>query len=220
MPSAKRWFFSRCLTLISLFSLPALGEDLVRWQNRAASTCHFKQCLALTVMVSEHDGHLVTDGSWFQEQLTVARRLFAPLGVGIRIRRVLRSPAVPWWIRTRGQRTALHRLMTPEGAQRESNIYVFITGRLEDVDVPGQEIRGVHWRARGKSEQYHYVVLSVEAPSVVLAHELGHYFGLPHSRFPMSIMNKLPRIDPPLSLRTFAKPEYKHLRRRLRRIFR
>jgi hypothetical protein len=31
----------------------------------------------------------------------------------------------------------------------------------------------------------------------VLAHELGHFFGLPHSRYPISIMNKKPSPDRP-----------------------
>jgi len=41
----------------------------------------------------------------------------------------------------------------------------------------------------------------------VLAHELGHFFGLPHSKYPVSIMNKTPRDDPPHAERGFHAKE-------------
>ena len=39
--------------------------------------------------------------------------------------------------------------------------------------------------------------MSSIAWKVVLAHELGHYFGLPHSEYPASIMNKSRKKDRP-----------------------
>jgi hypothetical protein len=53
-----------------------------------------------------------------------------------------------------------------------------------------------------------------------LAHELGHFFGLPHSTYKISIMNKKKRDDPPPEQRTFAPQEFSTMRDNLRRMLR
>jgi len=47
----------------------------------------------------------------------------------------------------------------------------------------------------------------------VLSHELGHFFGLPHSEFDISLMNKTVRLTPLVSELTFAEPEVVHMRK-------
>ena len=42
---------------------------------------------------------------------------------------------------------------------------------------------------------------------MVLAHELGHFFSLPHGVEPTSIMNKRPRDNPPWEERVFTRRE-------------
>jgi predicted Zn-dependent protease len=61
------------------------------------------------------------------------------------------------------------------------------------------------------------VILSRIARPLVLAHELGHYFSLPHGRDPYSIMNKAPR-DIPYEERGFTKREYAQMRRAWRKM--
>jgi len=97
-------------------------------------------------------------------------------------------------------------------------IHVFITGQLDDVDQPGEVIRGVTWHRRGGDHKY--VILSTVAPERVLAHELGHVFGLPHSEYAISIMNKRPRTEPPIEQRAFADAELAAMRPVLRRLLR
>ena len=53
-----------------------------------------------------------------------------------------------------------------------------------------------------------WIILSRIARAKVLAHELGHYFDLPHSKYPESIMNKKPRKTPPMAKRGFVPAEY------------
>ena len=58
------------------------------------------------------------------------------------------------------------------------------------------------------------MILSSIASSMVLAHELGHFFGLPHTKHPKSIMNKSPHMNPPWHLRTFPEEEQAIMARR------
>lgn len=70
-------------------------------------------------------------------------------------------------------------------------VNVFVVESLADVDEPGRQRLGVHWRAGGT----HYVIVATYAvpggaacppqytckeDSGLLAHELGHFFGLSH----------------------------------------
>jgi hypothetical protein len=83
-------------------------------------------------------------------------------------------------------------------------IHAFIVRRLDDVDRDGQIIRGVTWRTR--KDERKYIIVSIAAPDRVLAHELGHFFGLPHSTAAISIMNKRQRKQPSSSTSSPMRP--------------
>ena len=119
-------------------------------------------------------------------------------------------------MKTRKQRTALGRRA---GALKRGLIDLFIVGRLEDVDQPGSFIRGVHWRDPKARKKKRWIILSRIAKQVVFAHELGHYFSLPHSEFSHSIMNKTPRETPPMSDRGFVKSEIAKMKRARQKMF-
>jgi hypothetical protein len=57
-------------------------------------------------------------------------------------------------------------------------INCFVVASLRDVDDPSRYRRGVHWRPRGGPAGRHVVILSSIAGPTVLAHELGHFFGI------------------------------------------
>lgn len=123
----------------------------------------------------------VTDG-WLVEQVEQANTLFLPHGVGLVIdERVLLDEAHSA-LEDRRDRHALGALLDP------ARIDVFVVRSLRDVDDPSLMRRGVHWRPAGRPGAHFVIVSAISSPSV-LAHELGHYFGNPHSATPGNIMS-------------------------------
>jgi len=158
-------------------------------------------------------GGLIAQTGWLAAQLAAAERHFATLGVGFEVVGADALPASAGRIATRAERDAVS-----DGRLSGKLIHVFVTARLDDVDVADGVIRGVTWHVRGSERKY--VILSTAAPDRVLAHELGHVFGLPHSTYAISIMNKTERAAPPIEARTFADPEIAAMRPVLARLLR
>jgi hypothetical protein len=156
---------------------------------------------------------LIAHADWLAVELAEANRHFAPIDVGFQVVGADALPAGAGRVATPAERDAV-----AEGRLTGKVIHLFITGQLDDVDRPGEVIRGVTWHLRGGDRKY--VILSTVAPERVLAHEFGHVFGLSHSRLAISIMNKRPRAEPPIEQRTFAESELAAMRPVLRRLLR
>jgi hypothetical protein len=136
---------------------------------------------SLRVSVAGDDaGKPVADPAWLAGEIDAAQGLFEPFGV--RFTRVDGSPldARMAQVETRADRDALASHVTPHV------IDVFVVSSLRDVDDPTRMRRGVHWHAPSGA---HYLILVAGAPTTVLAHELGHYFGNPHSRVLDNVMS-------------------------------
>jgi len=136
---------------------------------------------SLRVSIAVDDaGKPLADAGWLATEIDTAEGLFEPFGV-----RFARTDGAPLDARlahmeTRDDRNALASHVTAR------DIDVFVVGSLRDVDDPGRMRRGVHWHAPSGA---HYLILVASAPTQVLAHELGHYFGNPHSRVPDNVMS-------------------------------
>jgi hypothetical protein len=152
------------------------------------------------------DGQPVQSVEWVSAQITETNARFGIIDVNFEIVAAEALPASDLEIDDRGERDALGDPKFSRGVA-----HVFVVGRLANVDEPG-EIRGVHWRYR-KDRTRRWVILSKIAGSLVLSHELGHFFGLPHSDYDISVMNKSPRpIEDPTKL-SFAEPEFARMRK-------
>jgi hypothetical protein len=169
-------------------------------------------CFGLVLHVAPGiDGGLVQAPDWVAGQVATANRLFAPLGVGFTIADVRPLADRDVVILTRADRNRLGARVRARGA-----IDVFLVGRLGDIDNRGGEINGVHWRRGGKR----WIIVAARAWDLTLGHELGHYFGLPHSDVAASIMNTTHRSEPPLGERVFQPDELTRMRAGLERMLR
>jgi hypothetical protein len=139
--------------------------------------------------------------AWVTAALEHAHVVFAPVDVGFHVVAVDRVGPQFAVIATREQRDEIGRSRFSRGVA-----HMFLVAQLDDVDVAGEQIRGVHWRQRSNTDK-RWIILSQIGSQVVMAHELGHFFGLPHSSYRDSIMNKKPRERPPWEQRVFVPEE-------------
>ena len=126
------------------------------------------------------DGKSVATGDWLASQLASAEAVFAPFGVAFAKTAGTSLGAGVARVETRADRDAF------AGQAMPHSIDVFVVESLRDVDEPDTMRRGVHWHAPSGT---HYVILVGTAPPGVLAHELGHYFGNPHSKVVDNVMS-------------------------------
>lgn len=104
--------------------------------------------------------------------------------------RVLRSHKVALTARVRAVvlarcdlLTRAHRHAMAVHVRPGAHVTVMVLRRVRDLDVPDYDLMGVHWRYRGKDPALagrRWLLLTARARPPVLAHELGHFFGLRH----------------------------------------
>ena len=172
-----------------------------------APACARKTCIGLRLHVPITDAGPIARADWLDRQLASANEHFAPLDVGFQIVGVEPLPATAERVEDRAERTSFGRLT------KGRVIDVFITGHLDDIDKAGAMAWGVTWWVTGDKK---LVIVSTQAQERTLPHELGHVFGLPHSKYAISIMNKTKRDEPPLDKRTFHEDELAKMKLRIR----
>jgi hypothetical protein len=169
-------------------------------------------CIGLQLHITLAEaGGLIASPDWLAAQLAAANRHFTPLDVGFQVVGIDTLPASAAHIATRRDRNDL-----ATGRLHGTVIHVFVIAQLDDVDEIGQTRFGVAWHTPNGDRKY--ILLSTQARERVLAHELGHVFGLPHSKYAISIMNKTERTEPPMEQRTFAGEEIAAMRSGLKRL--
>ncbi len=151
----------------------------------------------VTFEISMHVVKDVQTPDWLATQAAIANKHFAATEVAFEVTSQDELAATAAHLVTRADRDALAKLVT------DNKIHVFVIGKLENVDDAKLPVHGVTWRGGGKK----YIIIAADSPDRVLAHELGHVFGLPHSTYAISIMNKTKRARPPIEDRRFADEE-------------
>lgn len=195
-----------CFSL--LLSLSALAKEAPKEPTLEGFSTGNSACPeAATYCFGIHLHMLVTDGApaqssdWIEEQLGHTNRLFAPISVGFYLQDVTALPSDKAEILTRQDRDLLGRKYFSRGG-----VHVFLVQKLADVDEEGKFLNGVHWRDRSDKSR-RWIILASTAWSLTLAHEMGHFFNLPHSSYNDSLMNKKPRETPAPEDRYFVPQE-------------
>jgi hypothetical protein len=183
--------------------------------TKAAPACDAERahCFAIQLHIAADERGMIANAGWVAAQLVGANRHFEPLDIGFQLAGVDALPATAVHIETRADRNAL-----AAGRLTGKLIHVFVVGQLDDVDTEGAIAYGVTWRL--PKDRRKYIIVSIQALERTLAHELGHFFWLPHSTYAVSIMNKTERTEPPVDQRTFADEEIAAMRPVLERLLR
>jgi hypothetical protein len=148
------------------------------------------------------------DVAWIRGQLEAANERLAVIGAGVEVTAAHALADDELDVATRADRDRLGR----HGAQLP--LRWFVVDRLVDSSDASQLRRGVTWRRGGDF----WVIEAGDAWAPVLAHELGHVLGLPHSREAASLMNKSPRAWPPPWQWGFTPREQPRMRATLNRL--
>lgn len=136
----------------------------------------------LFVRVVTVDGAPVADGTFVDERLAVAAPIYAEHALSF-VEAKPRTPVVGRAdVVTRDDRDSFAPLC------EDGVVNVFVVRRLEDVDEPGRSRMGVAWRCL-RDPTKRYVVMAAYARPAVLAHELGHFLGNPHSKVKNNLMS-------------------------------
>jgi hypothetical protein len=135
-------------------------------------------------------GAPVIDSTFLAQAVERASEIFAPAGLCFTLEKIVPLPPgkmLNVW--GRGARDHLTRVAgpAPSGA-----VEVFFVRAISNLDGGGVALAGVHWRYPGHNYGgigRHYVILGQKNGGMeTLAHELGHYFGLPHSQSRRNLM--------------------------------
>lgn len=168
----KRWKAGVALASVALLCMSHLGA-------RAQDAMH-EFSLCVTVAANE-SGQPVVPDAWIEERIDAANALFAPARIHFSLNEIRSMDASHALLEDRAARHSLAPF-----AQSEV-VNVFVVQALRDVDAEGFRM-GVHWRGT-RPRGVHYVIISATAARTTLAHELGHFFGNPHSPTPNNIMS-------------------------------
>ena len=178
----------------------------------AAPTCveTRSHCFGIRLHVArDEDGAMIVTPPWFAAQLAMANQQFEPLDTSFQLTEVQFLDASAARIDDREERTSFAKFM------RGQVIDVFLTGYLVDVDKPETFAYGVTWHTENDGR---LIIVSGMGRTLTLAHELGHFFGLKHSTYAVSIMNKTRRDTPPPEERRFADQEIARMKPKLKQL--
>jgi hypothetical protein len=163
-------------------ALLAGGAALVLASHARHARAEEEPSFGLAVSVATENGSPVSDDAWIEAQIAGAEELLGPLGVHVRWRTEKAIPAKHARLETRADRDAL------TGELEDGMINVFVVASLRDVDDPSRQRMGVCWR-HSRHPSTPYLVVARTARPTVLAHELGHFFGNPHSGVSDNVMS-------------------------------
>lgn len=166
---------------LSLLAAALLGLAWVHTEPRSASAQNRFPTFPLSVAIASAAGIPVVDQAWLDERVRHANEIFAPAGVAFEIAETRRLDERYFAMGSREDRHAL------AAVTHAGYINVFVVDSLADIDASGFRM-GVHWRGR-RPAGIHYTIVAKTAWPTTLAHELGHFFGNPHSPTVNNIMS-------------------------------
>jgi len=119
----------------------------------------------------------VKPDEWVQLHVAAAQSVLETQGIALSATLTSFSPARCDLL------TRAHRDEVAPDVSNRNAVNIMVMNRIRDLDVPDYDLMGVHWRYCGPTDalkKRRWIFLTARAQPPVLAHELCHFFGLPH----------------------------------------
>ncbi len=175
--AARIQFMRRSLVVLALVALPSVAR------------ADREPVFPVDVAVTSDESGAVVDRAWIDAEMSLAERVYGPLGFHVRADHVRPLGSELARIEDPRMRDRFAPLVTP------NEIQVFVVRSLRDDAQVGVYRNGVTWDSRISRENgpsRRFIILAATAAQSSLAHELGHFFGIqPHS----SVKNNLMSYD-------------------------
>ena len=183
----KQYFFQKNVGFLLLGFLSSFGTLFYFADATARKAEEYvlparRRVVVLTVIIpdclsTEHPARPDNTGrySGIENQVQKANDVYADAGLRFSVRISEQTLTK----KTRGRCTILTKRQRDSFESLANSVagpVVIVVDRIQDDRVASYNLKGLHWR-RMKS---HWVYLTREARSYVMAHELGHYYGLRH----------------------------------------
>jgi hypothetical protein len=166
----------------AIATVSALVTLLLASPSPAAGEAQHQRTFSLAIHVAREANAPVQSDAWIDAQIARAEALFGPVGVHFKRANARAVPDALTHLETRADRDALATDLD------KGKINVLVVGSLRDVDEPDRMRQGVHWRPAATPNK-HYVIVAATAGATTLAHELGHFFGNPHTTIKDNLMS-------------------------------
>jgi len=166
----------RCLVAAALAVLGLLAvADVARAEGDGGEGDFLT--VRLRIRIARCSGADTRSASWVSEHVDEADRVLRHYGIRLTAHQETFTPE-RCELLTAADRSSLAGHVSTDDA-----VTVLVVPRVRDLDVITYDLMGVHWRYAGRDERLRgrrWIFLTARARPPVLAHELGHYFGLPH----------------------------------------
>ncbi|MBN1959807.1 MAG: hypothetical protein JW841_02570 [Deltaproteobacteria bacterium] len=181
--------YSYCLVIfIVFFYIVALNSSIA--QEKQNNPIKTEITIPICLHITGEDAQPIKE--YYDKAIVKAQTFFITTTAVFSLRYIHYNEPSVQFVQSADERDALAKYVNEDDC-----VHVFLVPRLFDLDHKDTDIAGRHWQYLGREKKYQkrrYIIVAPQSFTVdVLAHELGHFFGLKgHHKSPKNLMYAAP----------------------------